>query len=75
MACHHAELGRINTEGRFSQFSLATFLVALAPIVAARSPASLALFVVDTIAGAVGRVFLGSLSTANRRARPEDPVF
>jgi MFS family permease len=52
---------------------LATFLVALALIVAALSAASLALFLVGTIVGGVGAggVFVGSLSTANRLAPPE----
>jgi MFS family permease len=54
-------------------FGLATFLVALALIVAALSAASLALFVVGAVVGGVGAgsVFLGSLSTANRLAPPE----
>jgi MFS family permease len=51
-------------------FGLATFLVALALIVAGLSAASLVLFVVGTVVGGVGvgGVFLGSLSTANRLA-------
>jgi MFS family permease len=55
-------------------FGLGTFLVALAVIVAALSAASLALFVIGTIVGGVGAgsVFLGSLSTANRLAPPEE---
>jgi MFS family permease len=55
-------------------FGLATFLVALALIVAALSEASLSLFVVGTVVGGVGAgsVFLGSLSTANRLAPPEE---
>jgi MFS family permease len=54
-------------------FGLATFLVALALIVAGLSVASLALFVIGTVVGGVGggSVFLGSLSTANRLAPPE----
>ena len=53
-------------------FGLATFLVALALIVAGLSAASLALFVVGTVVAGVGAgsVFLGSLSTANRLAPP-----
>jgi MFS family permease len=52
---------------------LSTFLVALALIVAALSAASLALFLVGTIVGDLGAggVFVGSLSTANRLAPPE----
>jgi MFS family permease len=52
---------------------LATFLVALALIVAGLSAASLVLFLVGTIVGGVGAgaVFVGSLSTANRLAPPE----
>jgi MFS family permease len=55
-------------------FGLATFLVALALIVAGLSAASLALFVVGTVVAGVGAgsVFLGSLSTANRLAPPEE---
>lgn len=55
-------------------FGLATFLVALALIVAGLSAASLALFVVGTVVGGVGAgsVFLGSLSTANRLAPPAE---
>jgi MFS family permease len=55
-------------------FGLATFLVALALIVAGLSAASLALFVVGTVIAGVGAgsVFLGSLSTANRLAPPEE---
>jgi MFS family permease len=55
-------------------FGLATFLVALALIVAGLSDASLVLFVVGTVVGGVGvgGVFLGSLSTANRLAPPAE---
>jgi MFS family permease len=55
-------------------FGLATFLVALAFIVAGISDASLVLFVVGTVVGGVGvgGVFLGSLSTANRLAPPAE---
>ena len=52
---------------------LGLFLVALALIVAALSQASMALFLAGTIVGglAVGAVFIGSLSTANRLAPVE----
>jgi MFS family permease len=52
---------------------LGTFLVALALIVAALSAAQMALFLAGTIVGglAVGAVFIGSLSTANRLAPVE----
>ena len=53
---------------------LATFLVSLALIVAGLSAASLVLFVVGTVVGGVGvgGAFVGSLSTANRLARPTE---
>jgi MFS family permease len=52
---------------------LALFLVGLALIVGALSQASMALFLVGTVVGgvAVGAVFIGSLSTANRLAPAE----
>jgi MFS family permease len=52
---------------------LGLFLAALALIVAALSQASMAMFLVGTIVGgvAVGAVFIGSLSTANRLAPAE----
>jgi MFS family permease len=52
---------------------LGLFLVALALIVGGLSQASMALFLVGTVVGgvAVGSVFIGSLSTANRLAPPE----
>ncbi len=52
---------------------LATMLAGLALIVAALSQASMALFLAGTLVGgvAVGAVFIGSLSTANRLAPPE----
>ncbi len=52
---------------------LATLLAGLALIVAALSQASMALFLAGTLVGgvAVGAVFIGSLSTANRLAPPE----
>lgn len=52
---------------------LAAFLAALALIVGALSQASMALFLTGTVIGglAVGAVFIGSLSTANRLAPPE----
>ena len=55
-------------------FGLATFLVALALIVAGLSDASLMLFMLGTLVGGVGvgGVFLGSLSTANRLAPPAE---
>jgi MFS family permease len=55
-------------------FGLATFLVALALIVAGLSAASLVLFIVGTLVGGVGvgSVFLGSLSTASRLAPPAE---
>jgi hypothetical protein len=51
---------------------LATFLVALALVVAGLSAASMVLFVAGTVVGGVGvgGAFLGSLSTANRLAPP-----
>lgn len=54
-------------------FGLTVFLAALALIVAALSQASLALFLIGTIVSgvAVGAVFIGSLSTANRLAPAE----
>ncbi len=54
-------------------FGLAVLLAALALIVAGLSQASLALFLTGTIVGgvAVGAVFIGSLSTANRLATAE----
>ena len=54
-------------------FGLATFLVALALIVAGLSAASMALFLAGTIVGGIGAggVFMGSLSTANRLAPAE----
>jgi MFS family permease len=55
-------------------FGLATFLAALALIVAGLSAASMALFLVGTVVGGVGAggVFVGSLSTANRLAPAEE---
>jgi MFS family permease len=55
-------------------FGLATFIVALALIVAGLSAASLTLFVVGTLVGGVGAggVFLGSLSAVNRLAPPAE---
>ena len=52
---------------------LATLLAGLALIVAALSQASMSLFLAGTLVGgvAVGAVFIGSLSTANRLAPPE----
>jgi MFS family permease len=54
-------------------FGLTVFMAALAIIVAGLSQASLALFLTGTIVGgvAVGAVFIGSLSTANRLAPAE----
>jgi MFS family permease len=54
-------------------FGLTVFMAALAIIVAGLSQASLALFLAGTIVGgvAVGAVFIGSLSTANRLAPAE----
>jgi MFS family permease len=51
---------------------LATFLVALALVVAGLSAASMVLFVAGTVVGGVGvgGAFLGSVSTANRLAPP-----
>jgi MFS transporter len=51
---------------------LATFVVALALVVAGLSAASIVLFVVGTVVGGVGvgAIFPGSLSTANRLAPP-----
>jgi MFS family permease len=53
-------------------FGLALFLAALALVVAGLSQASLALFLAGTIVSgvAVGAVFIGSLSIANRLAPP-----
>ena len=52
---------------------LATMLAGLALIVAGLSQASMVLFLAGTLVGgvAVGAVFIGSLSTANRLAPPE----
>jgi MFS family permease len=52
---------------------LGTLLVALALIVGGLSQASMTLFLIGTIVGgvAVGAIFIGSLSTANRLAPPE----
>src|SRR5207302_9989320 len=52
---------------------LALFLAGLALIVGALSQASMALFLIGTVVGgvAVGAVFIGSLSTANRLAPAE----
>jgi len=52
---------------------LAVFLVGLALIVGALSQASMLLFLIGTVVGgvAVGAVFIGSLSTANRLAPAE----
>jgi MFS family permease len=52
---------------------LGTFLAGLALIVSALSQASMALFLFGTVVAgaAVGAVFIGSLSTANRLAPPE----
>jgi MFS family permease len=54
-------------------FGLTVFLAALALIVAGLSQASLALFLTGTVVSgvAVGAVFIGSLSTANRLAPAE----
>jgi MFS family permease len=54
-------------------FGLAVFLAALALVVAGLSQASMALFLTGTIVSgvAVGAVFIGSLSTANRLAPAE----
>jgi MFS family permease len=54
-------------------FGLTVFMAALAIIVTALSQASLALFLTGTIVGgvAVGAVFIGSMSTANRLAPAE----
>jgi MFS family permease len=54
-------------------FGLTVFMAALAIIVAGLSQASLPVFLIGTIAGgvAVGAVFIGSLSTANRLAPAE----
>jgi MFS family permease len=64
--------------GRFddrtvASFGLALLVVVLALIVAGLSQASITLFLVGTAVGgiAVGCVFIGSLSTANRLAPPE----
>lgn len=53
---------------------LATFLVALALILAGLSAASMVLFMVGTVVGGigVGSVFIGSLSTVNRLASPAE---
>lgn len=55
------------------RFGLVTFLAGLALIVAGLSEASMTLFLTGTIIGgvAVGAVFIGSLSTANRLAPPQ----
>jgi MFS family permease len=52
---------------------LGILLVALALIVGGLSQASMALFLIGTVVGgvAVGAIFIGSLSTANRLAPPE----
>ncbi len=65
-------LGRFPSR-RVVTFGLALFVVALALIVAGLSQASMGLFLAGTITGglAVGAVFIGSLSTANRLAPPE----
>ncbi|HEY4463059.1 MAG TPA: MFS transporter [Streptosporangiaceae bacterium] len=64
-------VSRFNSR-RVVMAGLGLFLAALALIVAALSQASMAVFLVGTVAAgvAVGSVFLGSLATANRLAPP-----
>jgi len=54
-------------------FGLSLFMAGLALIVAGLSDASMALFLVGTVVAgvAIGAVFIGSLSTANRLAPPD----
>jgi MFS family permease len=68
-AATQLQLGRFPTRAVIL-FGLTVFMAALAIIAAGLSQASLPLFLTGTIVGgvAVGAVFIGSLSTANRLA-------